>query len=317
MRPVILSGSISIDRIMNFGGHYKDLIQADKIHVLSLSVLINNLTDSRGGTAGNIAYNLGLLGEHPILLGSVGPNTDAYLKDLKRLGVDVSHVHKSKLPTATFTVLTDQSNNQVGGFYPGAMSDNEGLTLDPWLTRSPLVVVSANDPKAMRKLTDLCGEHKLEMMYDLGQQVSNVSKDDLFAGLAAAHILILNDYELGVLSAKTDMPESEIKAQVPLVITTLGEKGSRIEGKLVAKPINRSPIQNVTPLDPTGAGDAYRAGFIHGYLQGLSLKVCGQLGSCLAAYTVEKVGTQTHSFTMVEFQERYKNTYKENYVEQK
>lgn len=302
---------------MNFGGHYQDLIQADKIHVLSLSVLIDRLTDSRGGTAGNIAYNLGLLGDHPILLGSVGPSTQEYLKDLQQLGVDVSHVHESQLPTATFTVLTDQSNNQVGGFYPGAMSDSEGLTLDQWLLDDPLVVISANDPKAMRRFSDACREHKLEMMYDLGQQVSNVTKSDLLAGLTAAHILILNDYELGVLSNKTGLSESKIKAQVPLVITTLGEKGSRIEGSLIPTPININPIQGVTPLDPTGAGDAYRAGFIHGYLQGLSLKVCGQLGSCLAAYTVEKVGTQTHTFTMLEFQERYKNTYKENYVSHK
>ncbi|MEI6690357.1 MAG: carbohydrate kinase family protein [bacterium] len=314
MLPIILTGSISIDRIMNFAGRYQDLIQPDKIHVLSLSVLIDNLTDSRGGTAGNIAYNLGLLGDHPVLLGSVGPNTQSYIADLQQLGIDTSYVHKSHLPTATFTVLTDQSNNQIGGFYSGAMSDSDSLSIDPWLTQNPIIVISANDPKLMRRFTDICKQHNLRMIYDLGQQVSNVSKEDLLAGISAAQILILNDYELGVLSVKTGISESNIKNKVPIVITTLGEKGSIIEGKDIKEPILIKAVSGIIPLDPTGAGDAYRAGFLHGFVRNMELKICCQLGSCLAAYTVEKAGTQTHHFTMEEFSQRYLDSYKENYA---
>jgi len=109
---------------MNFSGRYKDLIQADKLHVLSISILIDKLTNSRGGTATNIAYSLALLGEHPVLLGSIGSDAGSYMSDLKQVGVITSYVHESHLPTATFTVMTDADDNQVGGFYPGAMSDN-------------------------------------------------------------------------------------------------------------------------------------------------------------------------------------------------
>ncbi len=316
MRPVIVTGSISIDRIMNFAGSYKDLIAPDKLHVLSLSVLIDSLVDSRGGTAGNIAYNLALLGEHPIILSAVGDNTESYLSNLASLGVDTTRIHKSSLPTSTFTVLTDQDNNQVGGFYPGAMSDSDSLTLSPWYDQDPLVLIGAYDPSCMRRFVAECQAHNLEYIYDIGQQVSNVKAEDLVAGIKSARILILNDYELGVLSKRTKLTVEEIKSQVPLVVTTLGKEGSVIEGNSVKEKVMISAVPGITPLDPTGAGDAYRAGFIHGYLRSLDLHVCGQLGSVAASYTVELVGTQTHSYTIDEFRTRYQQIYRENYAKE-
>src|SRR3990172_1163966 len=148
---LILAGSIAIDRIMNFTGKYRDLIQPDKVHVLSIGVLVDKLQHSHGGTGANITYNLALLGEQPILLGAVGPEANDYLQKLEKLGIDVSHVHTSSLPTATFSTLTDSDDNQVGGFYPGAMSDSTTLSLIPWKNQAVLAVISAHDPSAMRQ----------------------------------------------------------------------------------------------------------------------------------------------------------------------
>jgi adenosine kinase len=308
---IVLCGSIAIDRIMNFQGSYKDLIQPDKIHVLSLSVLIDQLTNSDGGTAANIAYSLSLLGEKPTLLSSIGPDGAPYLAKLSKLGIDTSHVHTSKLPTATFTVLTDRDDNQVGGFYPGAMSDSETATLASWQGKGAIVVISAHDPKAMKKQIEECQKYKLTLVYDIGQQVSNVPSEDLLEGIKTATILIVNDYELSLLAKRTNQTEADILKQVPVVITTLGSQGSRVEGRSVPTPISIGIIPHVTPLDPTGAGDSYRAGFLYGYRRNWDLKTSCQLGATVAAYAVETQGTQEHSFTKDSLAKRYQQAFNE------
>ena len=297
---LILTGSISIDRIMNFGGSYKDLIQADKLHVLSISVLIDQLTNSRGGTAANIAYSLALLGQHPILLGSIGSDAIAYLDDLNKLGIDTSYTHVSSLPTPTFTVMTDSQDNQIGGFYPGAMSDISQLTLEPWYNTNSLIVISANDPLGMDQLVSECQDHHLDYVYDVGQQVTNLTVDQLKAGLAQAKILFVNDYELGTIIGRTGYTQLELEQMIPLIITTLGAKGTNISGSSLSTPLIIPAVTGIKVIDPTGAGDSYRAGFLYAYLQGSSLQDCAELGSTVATYTIEKHGTQTHTFTLDE-----------------
>lgn len=297
---------------MNFGGSYADLIKPDKIHVLSLSVLIDNLTHSRGGVATNIAYNLALLGDHPVVLSSAGKDALDYLDDLKERGVITNHIHLSDLPTATFTVLTDANNNQVGGFYPGAMSDNTSLSLKPWHGTNSLIVVSANDPAFMSRLIKEAQSYSLELVYDPSQQVSNCTGDDLKAGVMAASVVMVNDYELSVLCTKTGMTEEDVKELVPLIVTTLGKDGSELSGKDVSKPIHVPAISGINPVDPTGAGDAYRGGFIYGYSRGWELETCMQLGTVMSSYTVELVGTQTHSPTISDIKDRFKNAFSKN-----
>lgn len=282
---------------MNFGGKYADLIQPDKLHVLSLSILIDKLTNSRGGTAANIAYNSALLGEEPILLGSIGDDAKEYLKDLDALGVNTLHVHLSSLPTPTFTVLTDSEDNQVGGFYPGAMSDISKLSLKPWYDKKALVVISANDPQGMDQLVKECINNNLDYVYDLGQQVTNITVEQMKLGLSKAQILFGNDYELGTIMARTKYSEAELNSLIPIIITTLGAKGTQITGSSLETPLTVPALKNIKPLDPTGAGDSYRAGFLYGYLRNWELVQCAQLGSTLATYTIEKHGTQTHTFT--------------------
>lgn len=302
---LILSGSISIDRIMNFSGKYRDLIQADKLHVLSLSILIDKLVNSRGGTAANIAYNLALLKESPVLLGSIGSDASDYLHDLASYGINTNYVHLSDLPTATFTVMTDLEDNQVGGFYPGAMADISHLSLKPWLTQTPLVVISAGDPQGMNNLVNECIRHSLDYVYDPGQQVTNITPDEIKHGVLHAKILMVNDYELGTIIGRTGLSESQLNSSVPLIVTTLGAEGTLITGSSLQKPLKIPALKNLQVVDPTGAGDSYRAGFLYAYLQGQTLQACARLGSTVASYAITKHGTQNHHFTLAELSEKH------------
>jgi adenosine kinase len=310
--PIVISGSIAIDRIMSFSGRYRELIQAEKLDSLSISVFLDTMADTYGGVGANIAYSLGLLGEKPRLVGSVGKDALLYLEKLAHNGIDISHVHESALPTASFNVITDADENQIGGFYPGAMFDSDMLTFAPWKGARPLIVVSPHDPKAMKRQVEECKKWSLRLCYDIGQQVSNLPGDEMRVGVLAAEVLILNEYELSVLSDKTGLNVKKIKQTVPIVITTLGKNGSVIEGAKVPQAIKVGTAKVKHVADPTGAGDAFRAGFLYGYAREWPLKASAQLGSVCAAYAIEVAGTQGHSFTIEQITARYKQTYSED-----
>jgi adenosine kinase len=309
---IVVSGSIAIDRIMNFSGKYADHIQTDKLDSLSISIFLDELQDAHGGVGANIAYSLALLGDEPFLVGSVGPDGLLYMEKLAHLGVNISHVFESKLPTATFNVITDSDQNQVGGFYPGAMFDSATLTFAPWKDENAIVVVSPHDPKAMRRQVQQAKEFNLRLMYDIGQQVSNLPGDEMAEGVDAAEVLILNDYEMSVLASKTGRTIEAIKQQVPIVVITLGKKGSVIEGKNVPEAITVGIVPPEQIADPTGAGDAFRAGFLYGYARDWPLKVCAQLGAVCGTYAVETMGTQSHLFTFTDVGQRYKKAFNED-----
>ncbi len=309
VRPIVLTGSIAIDRIMSFSGSYEDYLHAEKLASVSVSIFLDNLRDTYGGVAANIAYTLSLLGNEPYLLGSVGPDAVEYMEKLARHGVNIAHIHDSTLPTASFNVITDRDQNQVGGFYPGAMFDSDTLSLEPWRGQNALVVISPHDPKAMRKQIEEAREMNLSVCYDIGQQVSNAPAEDIRAGIEAAEMLVLNDYEFAVLCKRTGLEAHEITAQVPVVITTHGPDGSRIEGRDVEKPIEIGVVSASEVVDPTGAGDAYRAGLCYGYAQDWSLLEAAQLGATCASFAIETLGTQTHTFDLESIAERYEKTF--------
>jgi adenosine kinase len=309
--PIVVSGSIAIDRIMSFSGRYRDHIRPDKIESLSVSIFLDELHDANGGVGANIAYSLALLGEEPFLVGSVGKDAVAYMEQLAHEGVNIKYVHESKLPTASFSVFTDADQNQIGGFYPGAMFDSDTLSFEPWKDQNPIVVVAPHDPKAMKRQVAECKKWKLRLCYDIGQQVSNLPGEDMAEGLDAAEILILNDYELSVLAMKTGLSAEEIKAKVPIVVTTFGKEGSIIEGASVPKPIRVGVVKAKKVADPTGAGDAFRAGFLYALAREWSLKSAAQLGAVCGTYAVESLGTQTHRFTPEEIAKRYQANFQE------
>jgi adenosine kinase len=310
--PIIVSGSIAIDRIMNFSGRYQDHIRPEKLDTISISIFLDTLQDAHGGVGANIAYSLALLGEAPILVGSVGPDGLLYMEKLAHHGIDITHVFESKLPTATFNVITDSDQNQVGGFYPGAMFDSESLSFKKWKDDSPIVVVSPHDPKAMRRQVKECKDWGLRLCYDIGQQVSNLPGEEMAEGIDAAEVLILNDYEMSVLSNKSGVSIEDIKKRVPIVITTLGKDGSVIEGKNVPEPIRVGVSKPKQVADPTGAGDAFRSGFLFGYARDWPLKSCAQLGAVCGTYAIETMGTQSHTFTLEELAARYQQSFNES-----
>jgi adenosine kinase len=306
---LVVCGSIAIDRIMNFSGRYQDLIQPNKLHVLSVSMLLDKLEDSPGGIAANITNNLALLGDRPILLGSVGSGPDAktYMDQLASRGVDITHVHFSQLPTAAFNVITDSDGSQIGGFYQGAMGDADALTFTPWQGQNVIAMISAHNPEAMNRQVAECVQNGIRLIYDPGQQVSDPTTD-LAAGVAAAEVVFANDYELSVLYKKINTTSEQLKTKVPIVVTTYGKDGSIIEGKSLPRPIKIAAAKPTKVVDPTGAGDAYRAGFLYGYLRQWDLRQCGQLGSVVASCIVEQHGTQ-RQFSRQAIIDRYRDNF--------
>lgn len=308
---IVLSASIALDRIMVYPGKFAEVIQPDKLHVLSISVLLDELKETRGGVAANIAYSLALLGENPVLYGSVGDNAREYMDDLAAHGVDTSLVHYSHLPTASFSVMTDKADCQIGGFYPGAMGDAASLTFEKWQPDEAFVVIGPHDPTQMKNQVAEVKARGLRMFYDVGQQVINIDSADLVAGVAAAELLIVNDYELGMLQEKSKLSLADILQQVKVLVVTLGAQGCEVyhQGKMSAV-----PAMVLTPdqvVDPTGAGDAFRAGFLYGYIRDWPLEACAKLGSVVASYAIQKVGTQEHTFTKEAISQLYKDTYQE------
>jgi adenosine kinase len=232
------------------------------------------------------------------------------MQALAELGVDTKHVHYSKLPTATFSVITDKNDCQVGGFYPGAMGDADQLSLKRFAEEDLLVVVSAHDPAQMGVQIAECKALQKRLCFDIGQQVSSLPVAVLTQGLAAAEILILNDYEMGMLAQRLNLSQAEIISQVPVCVITLGDQGSQIYTRSEdSQPQLVSAVKVTQVVDPTGAGDAFRAGFLYGYVRNWPVATCAQLGSTVAAYVVESYGTQTHHFTLAELKARYQATY--------
>jgi len=305
---ILITGSIAIDRIMVFNGKFRDVIQPDKLHLLSVSVLLDQLKDTRGGVAANISYSLALLGEKPVLFGSVGKEAKSYMTDLQQLGVDIDHIHFSDLPIATFTVMTDLQNCQIGGFYPGAMSDAAELSIEKFKEDDVFVVISPHDPRQMAKQVEECKKFKKRLFYDVGQQASNILGEDIRAGIEAAELLIVNDYEMGVLIKKTGWSKKQIQDKVHACVVTFGEQGCVI--KTPNEPELKVPATQADQVvDPTGAGDAFRAGFLYGYLRDFHIEECAEMGSTAAAFEIEQQGSQAHTFTVNEFFERYYKNY--------
>ncbi|MDO8576983.1 MAG: carbohydrate kinase family protein [Candidatus Daviesbacteria bacterium] len=313
---ITVTGSLAFDHIMDFPGKFSDHIMPDKIHQINLSFLVNTLTKQKGGTAGNIAYNLALLKTPVGIISMAGHDFPEYAKFLENSGVDISKIQtaQNSLTSSAF-IMTDIADNQITAFYPGAMEYANQLSLEN--IETDFVVISPNNPAAMVKFCQEAQSLKLPYMIDPGMQLPALSPGDLKNMLNKANILIGNDYEIALLKEKLSLNEEQLLEQVKILITTLGEEGSTIQaGKTISEVSlpGRWSIKAAKPtavVDPTGAGDAYRAGFLAGYSKKLDLKICGQMGSVSACYAIEKYGTTNHTFTIEEFSKRYKDNFGE------
>ena len=299
---IVITGSIAYDYLMTFPGRFAEHLLPDKLQKLSVSFLVDEMRKQRGGCGANIAYNLALLGERPRLMGTVGQDFNAYRRLLEGCGVDTSLVRtEPDLFTASFFVSTDQVGNQIANFYTGAMARARNLSLlslDP--EQIDLVVISPNDPEAMVKYTAECQARGMPYLYDPSQQIVRLSGEELTAGVRGAALLVVNEYEFEMLREKTDLSREELEATPEQAcVVTLGEKGSRISTRRDTYRVPASVARCID--DPTGVGDAYRAGLIKGLALGLPWAVAGRLGSVAAAYALEQPGPQSHSYSVAEF----------------
>ena len=307
--PIVVTGSIAFDYIMVFPGKFRDHILPEKMHILSVSFLVDSLKRQRGGTAANISYSLALLGERPTLLGAVGEDFGEYRKWLDDRGVDTSAVRAiSGEFTSSCFINTDLQDNQITAFYPGAMTQAPKLSIAPLgLTPKDLVVIAPNDPAAMRKFALECTEANVPYLYDPSMQAPRMSAEELTEGLAGAQVLTGNDYEFGMMAEKLGIDEASLRGRVPVSVMTRGEAGSLITVDGQEHEIPSAPPSKV--VDPTGAGDAYRAGLIAANRRGLSWPVAGKVAALAATYAIEHPGTQEHSYTLLEFSARYGETF--------
>lgn len=305
MRRILVTGSIAFDYIMVFPGRFRDHILPEKIHILSVSFLVDSLKRMKGGTAANIAYNLALLGERPMLVGTVGEDFGEYRQWLDRHGVDTSATRViSGEFTASCFINTDLQDNQITAFYPGAMSRAASLSLRELdATPDDLVVIAPNDPAAMARYAAECTEHRVPYLYDPSMQAPRMGREELEAGMAGAKVLTGNDYEFGMMAEKLGIGEPELRRKVPVTVMTRGEAGALItvDGQEFEIP----PAKPEQVVDPTGAGDAFRSGLLTGMKRGFSWPVTGRLAALTAVYAVENRGTQSHGYTPREFVDRY------------
>ncbi len=306
---IVVTGSIAYDYIMVFPGKFRDHILPEKMHILSVSFLVDSLKRLRGGTAANICYNLALLGERPTLLGAVGEDFGEYQQWLDRHGVDTTAVEKvSGEFTSSCFINTDLQDNQITAFYPGAMSHAPQLSVRALgLTDRDLVVIAPNDPRAMAKFARECLDLGIPYLYDPSMQAPRLSAEELDEGFRGAKILTGNDYEFGMMAEKLGIGEADLRKRVPITVMTRGEAGSLItvEGEEFEIPTAKAS----KVVDPTGAGDAFRAGLIVGLRRGLSWPTAGRIAALAATYAIEHPGTQEHAYTPAAFVERYRGSF--------
>jgi adenosine kinase len=294
---IAVTGSIATDNLMTFHGRFADQILADKLDKISLSFLVDDLEIRHGGVAANIAFSLGSLGLRPLLVGTVGPDFVEYRRWLDEHGVDTSRVRESTVhQTARFVCTTDDDLNQIASFYPGAMSEDADLDLAGLAGYADLVLIGAGDPAAMLSLTRQCRALAIPFAADTSQQLASLDGEQIRDLLTGAGYLFSNDYEASLTEHKTGWSADEVIAQVGVRVTTLGSEGARVDRR-AEEPVLVGPVKDVTPVEPTGAGDAFRSGFLAAVAWGLSLERAAQLGNLMAVQVLETTGTQEYRLT--------------------
>lgn len=312
MVSIVVTGSVAYDHIMDFPGHFKDHILPDRVHMLSVSFLVDSLRKVRGGCAANIAYNLTLLGERPKMVATVGDDFADYRAWLEERGVDTGGTRV--IPgefTASCFITTDRDNNQITGFYTGAMRQAGSVSLRETADGARVAIISPNDPAAMASYVRECRDLAIPYVYDPGQQIIRLSADDLREGVQGARCVVGNDYEMAMIEEKTGLTPEAMLHHAETVIVTRGEQGSTIMQRTGA--VDIPPAASGAVCDPTGAGDAYRAGLLRGMVRGERPERYGRVASLAATYAVESYGTQNHAYTLEDFKARYRAAFGEGF----
>ena len=332
---ILVSGLLAYDKIMDFPGRFSDHMLPDKIHQLNISFVTDELSENFGGCAGNIAYSLALLGEQPVILASAGKDFAPYREHLQKLGIDLRFVRAvANKPTSVATMMTDQADNQIAAVYLGTMaytspfpkgstptaggiSAQRGGSLKSSVAKGDhpplekeeyaLAIIAPGNVKDMQRLPGMYRRKKIPFIFDPSQEIPLLSGEDLKNGITGSKALMSNDYELNLIMEKTRWSEQEILKHTEMLVTTLGEQGSVVRTAATAHKIPPAKVKKV--VDPTGAGDAYRAGFIKGLIYHWPIETCARFAGVVAAYAIEKYGTQHHQFTFTQVKERYVKAY--------
>lgn len=308
---IFVSGSLAYDRIMSFPGKFSDYILPEKIHILNVCFTVNGLIEKFGGTAGNIAYSLALLGEQPLILATAGRDFDVYQAWLRQHGLPLAGIRRIEEElTAGAYITTDQADNQITGFNPGAMNYPSGFQFDGENPHETIAIISPGNFEDMLTYSRTYKKRKISYIFDPGQQIPILPRDQLIEMVTGSELLIANDYELQMIKQATGLEKGELLNRTKAIITTLGEKGSLV---CTGQQEIEIPVAKASQVvDPTGAGDAYRAGLIRGLATGRSLADAARIGATCASYAVECYGTQEHRFTEAEFRARYGDNFDQN-----
>lgn len=297
---ILVSGSMAYDRIMDFDGKFSDHILPDQLHMINVSFTVNSLTENFGGTAGNIAYSLSLLGEKPRILATIGQDYHRYFEWLNKIGVPTQDIRvvQEEL-TAGAYITTDTQSNQITGFNPGAMKQQSGFAFDSVNPKDCLAIVA---PGNLGDMADYTAEHQkrgIFSIFDPGQSLPAWEPTALAQCISQSKMLVCNDYEMEMISNSTGMSREQVAQTVDTIVVTKGGDGCDLV--TTSGTVMIPPVPTDDAVDPTGAGDAFRAGLIKGITAGLPMERAVQMGNVAGHYAVRKFGTQQHSFTLDEF----------------
>lgn len=303
----LICGSLAYDTIMVFHDRFKDHILPDKVHILNVSFLVPDMRREFGGCAGNIAYNLKLLGGDPLPMGTVGKDFSPYAEWLDRWGISHEHI---KVIDGTFTgqafITTDQDDNQITAFHPGAMNmSHENRVTDA--KGVAIGMVAPDGREGMVQHAAQFAEANIPFIFDPGQGMPMFDGPELMTFIDQATWLTLNDYEAQLMQERTGESLEELAGRVAALIVTLGKQGSCIYTGSGCLEIPTAPATIVT--DPTGCGDAYRAGLLYGLMNHLPWETIGRIAALMGTIKIEHHGTQNHTFTRAEFEARFKQAF--------
>jgi adenosine kinase len=308
---IAITGSIATDHLMKFPGKFRDQLIADKLDKVSLSFLVDDLEIRRGGVGANIAFGLGCLGLNPLLVGNVGGDFADYRSWLEGHGVDTGEVRESTLRhTARFIGTTDEVGDQIGSFYAGAMAEDRDLRLDGLKGRVDLLLVGATDPDAILSFAEQARELGIPFAADMSWQLARFDGPQVHQLVDGAAYLFSNEYEAALIENKTGYTPEQVLSHVGVRVTTLGADGVRVE-QTGHDPIHVSGISDAVMAEPTGAGDAFRSGFLAAVSWGLPFERAAQLGNLLAVQALETVGTQEYELKTPQVLDRLATAYGE------
>ena len=297
---ILVSGSLAYDRIMDFPGRFSDHIMPDKIHMINVSFTVNGLKENFGGTAGNIAYSLSLLGENPRIVATIGYDYHRYYQWFEQCGLSTDNIRiVNEEATASAYITTDLADNQITGFNPGAMKQQAGFDYGALNPRECIAIVAPGNLQDMAQFTETHHRLGIYTIFDPGQSLPAWGGDDLANCIDQSNILVSNDYELALIRDRTGKSTEELVELAGTIVTTKGEQGTEILTRVGAIPVPVVPTPDV--VDPTGAGDAFRGGLIKGLVEGMPLERAVMMGTVCSHYAIRKLGTQEYSYTQEEF----------------